>query len=192
MGTPISGLALTNYTLVVVSSKTILAWQLTEGGMVKGVSGDRRAGRVDSIWIITPQAFIPPEFFVEGQIGFIKLLASVFSYCLRTGQEYGYTSKPPPPLPHRSLKDTSRGRYHIRYSKPSLQDDLSEDNLPVSQPAFQEKWVKDPEGKHQLWLPVEWRAAVGCVEWSHYIPTLQFELPGEFIAIAFYLGSSPL
>jgi len=188
VGMPISGLALTNNILLVASSSDIIAWQLTEGGIVKGIPGDRRAGHSDSIWSI-PLYDPSPDLCVQGQIGYIRSYAiNVFPYNLVTGERYEYTLGGSPPHPHTwyNLGDISQGRYYLHCHKLSHQDDTSEDNQPVSQTAFWEGWVKDPEGKHWLWLPVEWRAAAGHVEWSHYIPILQINFPGgKSITIGF-------
>ena len=192
VGISISGLALTNNILLVVGLGTIVAWQLMEGGRVRGVSGDRGAGYGDRIWIVQlGMNGGSPHFFAQGQIGFIRrwdqgLFSYVFSYNLVTGETYEDSLELSQSHPWYSLKDTSQGRYHLHCSKLSLQEDPSGDNQPDPQSAFHEGWVKDPEGKRRLWLPVEWRAAAGCVEWSRYIPTLQVKLPGgESVAIGF-------
>ena len=184
MDTPISGLALTGNVLVVVSSGTIMAWLLTEVGAVKGVPGNRRAGRGDNIWATSQvMVVIPPGFSVGGYVGFIVFGGSRIYYHVWTGERLELTSDFSPSRLY-SLKEISRGRYHLPRRDSSPRDDP--DDRPVLQTTFLEGWVKDPDGKHRLWLPVEWRAAAGCVEWSRYIPTLQVELPkGGFIAITF-------
>ena len=183
---PISGLALTGNVLVVVSSKTIMAWLLTEVGAVESVSGNRRVGHGDNIWVISPgwiRVTPPPEFSVVGYVGLIIFGVSRIFYHISTGERLEFISDVMTSRWY-SLEDTSRGRYHLPCRNLNLRDDS--DNREVPQTTFQEGWMKDPEGKHWLWLPVEWRTAAGYVEWSHHVPTLQVELPkGRFIAITF-------
>jgi len=73
-GAMISGLALTGNILLVVDSEMVVAWRLTEQGVVDGVFGNRWASHSDSIWTISPMlGTISPEFSLVGQVGFIAL-----------------------------------------------------------------------------------------------------------------------
>ena len=108
-GTPILGLALTGNVLLVVDSETIVAWRLTEGGLVDGVSGNRRASRGDSIWTKSMEGTVSPKFAIEYQTGFIALNGILtYAYCIWSGE--GAEDFTRPPVRWRSLEDTSRGR----------------------------------------------------------------------------------
>ena len=73
-GAMISGLALTGNILLVVDSEMVVAWRLTEQGVVDGVFGNRWASHSDSIWTISPMlGTISPEFSLVGQVGLIAL-----------------------------------------------------------------------------------------------------------------------
>ena len=185
--TRIAGLALAGNVLLVADLQDITAWRLTEVGVVEGISGNRRAGRGDTIWVLPSiTSVLSPEFCFQGQVGFIRSGGFVIcSYHIWTGKKAECT----PELLQRSdghwysLEVTSRGQCRLPRHDMSQRDDL--DNRPVPQTTLREGWVKDPEGKHRLWLPIEWRTAVVRVEWSHYIPTLRVELPkGKFLAVA--------
>ena len=47
----LEGLALAGNVLLVAGSREIVAWLLTEEGLVDGIIGDRGVGRSDSIWL---------------------------------------------------------------------------------------------------------------------------------------------
>jgi len=53
----IAGLVLTGNVLLVANSREMVAWLLTEDGLVDGVIGDRRVGRRDSIWTTSEPDF---------------------------------------------------------------------------------------------------------------------------------------
>jgi len=183
-GTTISGLALTGNILVVVGSDTMIAWQLTKEGTVDGVFGDRRVGPGDSIWAELPMVnTASPKFFVKGQTGFIMLCGAIeSSYDAVTGE-----LSPRDLLPlgidntWYNLEDMSLRQFYLCHHESSQYP--FEDNLRTT---FREGWVKDPEGKHRLWIPVEWRTADSYAKWFYYVANLQLKLPGgELIAIMF-------
>ena len=192
-GTTILGLALTGDILWVVGSETIVAWRLTEEGVVDGVFNNRRASPSDRIWTISPIGGPPsPKFSVEGRVGFVALnKVFIYTFHARTGEGVMSTSEQPPSRWY-NLEDTSRGRYHLRYDKPSWHDGPSEDTRPISQTTLREGWMDGPEGKHMLWLPVEWRTRGGYAKWFHGIATLQLELPGEELIVVSSGWNPPL
>lgn len=55
---------------------------------------------------------------------------------------------------------------------------------PISRSTLQEGWVKDPEGKTQLWIPIEWRMPHNQV-WFTNLTTLLLDLPGATVIIMF-------
>jgi len=184
-GTTILGFALTGNVLLVAGSNTIVAWRITERGVVDGVFGGRTAGPGDSIWTISPLwNFTSPIITQAGSITLDETLIHIY----HSGTDEG--SKPiPEPLQLRghwyNLEVTSRGRYYLHCHELNQFNDTPEDNQPASQTGFREGWVKDPGGKHRLWLPVEWRMAEGCAKLFYYFATLQLELPGDLNAAMF-------
>ena len=69
----IDGFVLTGNVLLVKGSGRVVAWLLTEEGLVNGVTGDRRVGYGDSIWTLPFPFHSRWAIRVEGQIGVIKL-----------------------------------------------------------------------------------------------------------------------
>ena len=178
--TPILGLALTGNILLVVDCETIVAWRLTEEGLVDGVSGKKIAGRGDSIWTIPSRmGIVPPEFSVEGQTGFIGFNGRI-THAYHTGTGEGVKHIPKHRLLHSrwyNLEDTSRGRYHLHCNRGGRKSFSSDKDISGG-------WVGDREVKHRLWIPVEWSTA-GRATWFHYTATVQIELPEGLIIIQF-------
>ena len=57
---------------------------------------------------------------------------------------------------------------------------------PVPGAIFQEGWVKDPEGKHRLWLPPRWRLPWIRTDWLDRVTTLRLKPgPSETVIIKF-------
>ena len=165
-------------------NNTIIAWRLTKEGAVDGVFGDRRVGPGDSIWAKLPTLnTTSPKFFVKGQTGFIMLYGAIkSSYDTVTGE---LTPRDFLPLgidnTWYNLEDMSLRQFYLRRHESSQYP--FEDSPRTT---FREGWVKDPEGKHQLRIPVEWRTADSYAKWFYYVANLQLELPGgELIAITF-------
>jgi len=191
-GTTILGSALTGNVLLVAGSNTIVAWRITEGGTVDGVFDDRRAGPGDSIWTISPErsftspqwGFDPPILAQAGSIMLDGILIHI--YHPGTGEGFKHIPDLSQPLGlWYSLEVTSRDRHYLHCHELSQFGDPSEGNRSTPRTAFQEGWVKDPQGKHRLWLPAEWRMAKGCAKLFYYFATLQLELPGDLNAIMF-------
>ena len=186
--TAVLGFALTGNVLLVAGLDTVMAWRITERGVVDGVVDDRMANPHDSIWVVSSSVFgshlltLPKDIPRVSSITFDGL--RIYIYRSRTGEGVDYHSE--------SLDDwynlwvTSGGRYYLRCHELSQFDyNPSEDDRPIPRTAFREGWVKDPDGKHRLWLPVEWRMAEGYAKLFHYLATLQFELPGDLKAAMF-------
>ena len=150
-GMAIDELALTGNVLLVLDSTTIAAWRLTEEGAVDGVFADRRAGRDDSIWTVS--LLDEPRFSVEDQTVTIRQKEEVI-HAYRT--ETGEILEPARTFLHHRHKRTSWYTLHrLQYSHYHGLD-------PVSRSTIQMGWVKDPEGKHRLWIPVEWRHLISA------------------------------
>ena len=56
---------------------------------------------------------------------------------------------------------------------------------PVSQTMLREGWVKDPEGKHRLWLHARWRAPQNDVDWFYNVTALRLRTPSELVIVKF-------
>ena len=56
---------------------------------------------------------------------------------------------------------------------------------PVSQSTLQEGWIKDPEGKHRLWLHPHWRVTGNSMDWLSKVTTLRFKNSSELVVIKF-------
>ena len=176
----ILGLGLTNNVLLVVGSEVVMAWVLTEEGLVDGGFGNRRAGRGDSIWTVP----IPrcgsqdPEFSIEGETGIIKSDGKILHvYNTTTGE----VLEPAQTLlrlsgPWYSLVDIMKARRHLYDG--SVGDAPPRDNWKPSTSALKEGWMKDREGRHLMWLPFEMRR-VGWneMEWFPDIATIQLAVP---------------
>ena len=175
----IEGLVLTGNVLLVAGSRKLIAWLLTEEGLVDGVIGDRRVGRSDSIWTI-PQSGYLWMFRVEGQAGVIELHRDALHvYHTETGEVLHPIQEPRRYSGHRYyLSDALRGRDYLRYHNLSQCNTPSEDSWQTSRATLREGWVKDPEGKHRLWVPVEWRTEWDPADWRHDVTT-QFSYLGD-------------
>ena len=189
-GTTILGFALTGNVLLVAGPNIIMAWRLTDGGSVDGIFCGRGAGPGDSIWSISPEWRFTPPYPLEpsamNQAGSIAL-DGILIYIYHAGTEEEFEHIPKPlqfPDVWYTLKVKSRGQYYLRCRELGRCEDPSGDTGRL-RTAFQEGWLKDPEGKHRLWLPVEWRTADGCAKLFYYLATLQLEFPGDLNAAMF-------
>jgi hypothetical protein len=178
-GVEINGLVLTGKVLLVASSRELVAWLLTEEGVVDSVIGGKRVGPSNSIWSIS-RSWPPWTFRVEGQVGIIKLDGDVLHvYHTETG-EVLHPTRAPQHFSGRwhTLSESHRGQDYLCYHNLSQCDTPPEDRWQTSQATLREGWVKDPEGKHRLWVPVEWRTEWDPADWLHDITT-QFGYIGD-------------
>ena len=187
-GVEIFGLGLTCNVLLVMGLEMVVAWLVKEEGLVNGVLRNRRADLGDSIWTVPTSLFRvwDPIFSVEGEYGVIKSDGGPHAYNTRTGE----VLEPTPAHsigPWYSLADVTRARHHP-YDR-SGHDTPQKDDWGSSRIALKEGWVKSREGKHLMWLPVEWRVMERYgVRWFSDIATMRFLSPqGEpVIAIKLY------
>ena len=191
-GVAIEGLALTGNVLLVVGSRRVVAWLLTEEGLVDGVIGDRRVGRGDSIWTVPlPSGW---KIGVEGKIGVIETdrwyERELQVYRTDTGEVLHPTQAP------RSVWDNPPGvwdnpgsildrldwnslcRIHLHFHNLSRCNTPLEDRWQTSRATVREGWVKDAEGKHRLWIPAEWRTDWDPEDLRHDV-TIQFSRLGD-------------
>ena len=187
----IFGLGLAGSVLLVMGPEAVVAWLMTEDGLVNGVFGNSRAGLGDSIWTVSTSLFSvwDPIFSVKGENGVIKSDGDTpHVYNTRTGAVFEHTQVPAHSNgPWYSLSDIARA-WHRPYDY-TAHNTPPKDDWGTSRIALKEGWVKNREGKHLLWLPVEWRVMERYgVRWFSDIATMRFLSPqGEpVIAIKLY------
>ena len=188
----IRGLALTGSVLLVFGLEIVVAWRLTEEGLVGGVVGGRRASRSDSIWAV-PSLYsaFRPEFKVEGHLGMIapdgKGFPPYFIYHTGTGETF-HPDRVPQRFRFSNPWKPSNGLYsskdHLGFHDLSQHDAPPEGSWHISGIAVREGWVKDPNGRHRLWVPVELRVDWDLMDWRHDTTT-QCLLGGQTIFIKF-------
>ena len=142
--------------LVVWGSTETVAWLLTKEGLVDGVIGNRRVVRSDSIWTTSQQKY-RWWFAADSQVGVLGLhTGTLHVYDTETGEVLDPTQVP---------EDNNRCRWG--YNNIPQCNTLPEDRWQTSEDTLFEGWVKDPEGKHRMWVPAEWREGWDLGEWHH-------------------------
>ena len=156
----IHDLALTGTVLSVFGSGgRVAAWLLTEEGLVEGVFGDRRAGDGDGIWVAWARAG-NTMFTVKDHAVVIQEGEHIHAYHTGTGEALDH-AQVRPRYPQYSSRLMALCEHYPNYRKANKQGYLPRGDWPVPLVVPQVGWVKDPEGKHQLWIPVEWRTDAG-------------------------------
>ena len=189
-GIEMYGLVLTGNVLLVVGLEVAVAWLLTEEGLVNGVFGDRIADRGDSIWTV-PASEPGSEFLVEGETAVIESDDTPHIYNIRTGKALELSQTAPDWSSWRGyyLGDVTEARSHL-YDGPIGDIDASprDDWNPLR--SMTKGWVKDCEGRHMLWLPVEWRVVPpNEMKWFPDVAIIQLRVspvPSEIITIKLY------
>lgn len=184
----LSAVVLTGNVMLVKGLDMIKAWLLTEEGAVDGISGNTRASDENCLWSLQLKHDSNKhlEFSVGDSITIIRCKEEiVITYDTGTGEEVL--------TPTEGLDECTW--YHFFNSDEDGQDlyhrefhnynTPSEHNWPVSQTTLQEGWVKDPEGKHRLWLYARWRSATSDVDWFDEVTTLRLRNLSELVIIKF-------
>ena len=164
----------------------LVAWRLTEEGVVDSIFANRRAGRSDSIWTVSVTDDL--RFSVEDQIVVVNRNSNIIHvYHIGTGEVIEPTQAPPHAHdPQYNLWEMAGGRHYPHYCELEAHDTHSEDDQPIPFTISQEgRWIKDPEGKHRLWIPVEWRTSSYKFGWFPDIATLRFNRAGGTVIIKF-------
>ena len=191
----ISNMVLTGNVLLVVGSGRIVGWLLIDEGVVDGIYGNTRADHNDCLWDIIPKAPINRfhesdgrlEFSVEDKIAIIYMHGfNIHAYHVETGKIIESTEA----AQHFTL---TRYRFH----HPQGKDDCNryhhdlykhqgpfKHEWPISEASVQEGWIKDPEGKHRLWLPAHWRTGKD-VAWLSSVTTLRLKIHAELFLVKF-------
>ena len=214
-GLKISEIVLTGNVLLVKGPDTVVAWLLTEEGVVDGISGNRKADRNDSLWEIS-QDTDPQDTPSQG--GFwARLLQkdrgkrgggisghlefSVEDGIAAVGNRNGFDIRIYHTRTGEALEPDSATLHHTRtwyrFQNSHRDDcDLYHRNLrkhreplecdwPVSQTTLREGWVKDSEGKHRLWLHARWRTIGNDVDWLDKVTTLRLKNSSELVIVKF-------
>ena len=201
----ISEIVLTGNVLLVKGSDILVAWLLTEEGVVNGVFGNRAADHNDSIWSLSPRDEHPDilarmkernkgctgdetlEFSTSDGIAVIRRSTGFHNrtYCTRTGKILKSDKTLHSKYTWYMFHSTSRDDCDL-YHCDSLKHHTPPDgNWPVSQSTLQEGWVKDPEGRCQLWLHPTWRLAENDVSWLSMVTTLCLKDSSKLVVIKF-------
>jgi WD40 repeat protein len=199
----ISAIVLTGSVLLVKGSDIVVAWLLTEDGVVDGILGNTRADRNDSLWEISTRVLAARwsrllgrggsgddghlEFSIENEIAAIKLNGYVIRiYHTGTGEILESVEAP---LHLRStwyrFLNGQRDECDLFHRDLLKRRGPLEHDWPVSEATLQEGWVKDPEGKHRLWLYARWRSAGDDVDWLRSATTLRLRDSSELVVVKF-------
>jgi len=180
----ISGLALIGNVLLVMDSKVAVAWQLTEEGLVDNVFGMRRASHIDTIWSTPLDNPDNARLLPEDQAEAIR--SSIDPLCLSIIDEQqermAAGRKEWDPF---NFIFQGWNHLHNRF----MDGTPCKDDQGLSDSTFKEGgWAKDDEGKHLLWIPIEWGIGIIVfdseeVAWFPDVPTIWFESAGHFSII---------
>ena len=186
-GVYIEGLVITGNVLLVVGSEKVVAWLLTDEGLVDGVSGN--ASSSDSIWTV-PLSPWRSELWTFSVVGHVAVIKPEEDYYLIYNTETGDILQPvreSQPISDRwyHLGEVFCGRHYLRHHNLSQCDTPPEGSWQTSQATLREGWVKDPEGRYKLWVPVEWRTSWDCADWRHDVTTQFSILGGRPVVIKF-------
>ena len=186
-GLEISGVVLTGNVLLVNGSGKIVAWLLTEEGIVDGIIGNTRADSNDSLWEVSYKALANRwykllgskseessdgvlAFSVEDELAAISLNdRTIHVYHIETGE----ILKSVDSLSTKAIwfnipEDCDDYHYQLYQHQRSLDGWLKQD-------ALKEQWVKDPEGRHRFWLHGGWKSTESHTIWLHNVSTLRFK-----------------
>ena len=184
----IEGLVLTGNVLLVAGSGKLVAWLLTEEGLVDGAIGARRIGRSNSIWTMS-QSKYPWTVRVQGQVGVIPRsgVNDLHVYHTKTGEILpNFVLRLPRDTDWHQKVTGAFGSWDcLQYYKCSKRIVPPKDRWQTSQVTLQRGWVRDSKGKRRLWVPVEWRAEWDLEDWCHDITTQFSRLGGRYVLIKF-------
>ena len=204
-GMKILGFAITGNVLMVMGSRRVVAWLLTEGGAGDGVLERSRSGYSDSIWTVPLSSLRDyyPRFRVDGQIGTIdwtgparaKYLSKghsvsctipLFTYDTETGNVL------PDPHLHYPLLFTPGWISFLRdvtYSRFFHQSrHIRPPNIPwliLGLMKYKRGWIIDSKRRHRFWVPARWRNSWRNEDWDYDVMTLLTASSDEPVIIRF-------
>jgi len=172
----ISEIAFTGNVLLAKGSDTVVAWLLIEGGAVSGIFDNRRADRSDSLWDMSLRHTSAELLIEDGIAGVRDRDKSVVRiYNAETGEVLEPGKMP-----------LDRMWYPFGNIYLNGPCDLGRPlKRPVSRATFREGWVKDPEGKHRLWLRASLRSAENSADWLDKVKIMRFKNSSELVIIKF-------
>ena len=170
----ICGLALTGNVLLAEGADTLVAWQLTEEGAVKGVLSDQVADMQQNIWCCH---WLKPgvvEFLVIGDMVAIRIPENRL-ICYNTDTGECYKSAPTQvPIPFPAYWHTLTSNHTLLHNHHFYEcNDPLRANQPTSIPSHKEGWVRYPEGEHphRFWLLPHWMA--DCEDGAYWLVDIE-------------------
>ena len=188
-GLAIWAIFLTGNVLLVSDSIMVVAWLLTEEGVLGGTFGERRVDRSDSLWDVQmPSDRVRSNdhlaFSVEGEIAAVKCSDLILRvYHTKTGEILNLDGA------HLNSRYYCFGRLYSycpdHYDSYKLHEPR-ERHWPVSQTDLLDGWVKDSEGKHRLWVHPRWRQGDGWhTTWLDQVTALRLSTESGLVIIKF-------
>ena len=155
----------------------VMAWWLTEEGAVNGASGNRGVDIGNSIWTVTGSFPINPKLSIQGKTVVMKWgLNIIHTYHAGTGKLLEPSQTPlSSDCKWYDLQDMMYGQHYPHYHELEY-GYLSKNAWSVSKTALQQGWMKDPEGRHRIWIPTECRVDFSNVCWLQNITTLRLNI----------------
>jgi len=173
----IESLVLTGHILAVHGSDMFVAWRLTEEGVVDGARTNGRADRNDSVWAVPLSNRHEALLSVEDQTVVVRRGESlIHAYHTETGEVLDPTQVLPNPCDRkfRGMSDIQLGLHHPHH----VESHGDEWGIPWT--TSENGWMRDPQGKHSLWIPVEWRESMmNYAGGFNNITTMLFGHPAE-------------
>jgi len=201
-GVAIEGFLLTSNVLLVVGLGQVVAWLIVEEGLLNGALDGRMLNCSDRLWVISltspnrsdntlagsyPRPKPKLALHVEGQIAVITNDTNgFFLYHTETGEVLEAPQTPPRRSgPWLDLATGLCGRHHHYCHNLPQFNTPSESGWRPSEATLRDGWVKDPEGRHRLWLHVEWRKSWDLADWCHDITTQSGIIEGQSVIVKF-------
>ena len=151
-GVEIEGLFITGSVLLVLGSYKVVAFLLTEDGLL-GDAVDGRRTNYDPVWEISVSS-MKGELGVEGTFGEIRLdEETLLRYHTATGEILPPEMNIPTFRRHVRIFQLSSGTCSRDPFQPEDDDPTGPDRY-FSWPLLRGGWVDDPKGGHRLWLDV--------------------------------------
>jgi len=212
----ISEIVLTGNVLLAKGLNVVVAWLLTEEGVVSGISDNRRADHSESLWGMSSSDTTVesrgrnPGFWTRllhrdsergKRDGNDRLEFSSEDGIAAVRNPFGFDTRIYDPGNGEILEPDKTllhpGRTWYRFHSPRQDDcDLYHRNLrknheptkcdwSIPHTTSREGWVKDPEGKHRLWLHPRWRSVGNDVDWLDKVTTMRLKNSSELVVVKF-------
>ena len=199
----ISTMVLTGNVLMVKSPDKIVAWLLTKKGVVDGIIGNTRADCNDSLWELSIPAYatglarlLGGRSIDENSLSFSVMDTTtiinlhgfhIYAYHTETGEVIkgsGVTHSGNC-TSYRFHNEQQVDELNLYHNSLCIQQEAISNKWLISKAALKEGWVRDPEGKHRLWLPPSWRLINGDVNWLHSATTLRLRNGHHLVIVKF-------